>query len=76
MKLELKKDRNINGDVFYAVYQDGVRIKGIYAGNDITDADFQNKDRIGEAAGLKLYNHILTDGSTGAFSEIIKSEEF
>lgn len=75
MKLELRRDREANGDVFYAVYKNDTRLHGVYAGNDLKDQDFQNKDHIGEESGINLYNTILAKGLTGQQTTIIKSQE-
>lgn len=75
MSFELRRERRANGDVFYNVYYNEKHMDGIYAGNDIKDADFQNKDRLNEERGIQLFDKIVASNLTGETVQIIKTQK-
>lgn len=74
MKIELKKERTMIGDVFYRIaINDDVK-ESFFAGN-IADMKFDEKDKQANEKATLLYDQLVAFGSDISEITILKSAE-
>ena len=74
MKLEIRKETQPNGDVFYHVYENDRFLKGFWVGNHITNEQGKGEEKaLSEAKGY--YDRIKANNQSHPIIETILSEE-
>jgi len=61
MKIELKEEREVNGDIYYAIFSDDTRLQGFYGGT-IFDKDLTMRGKAKNDAYAK-YEEIIEAGT-------------